>query len=87
MWSSTRNVYTSNINMKCVKKLRLIHAAPTSRPHVHNAVLGDTPGNLEAFFDDPMCQCAWCDYPEAEVTLQPLGDGIASLLLNRKQTN
>ena len=73
--------------MKCVKNLRGIHVAPTSRLHVHNAVLGDTPDNLEAFFDDLMCRCAWRDYPEAEVTLQPLGDRIASLLLNRKQTN
>ena len=64
MWSSTRNVYTSNINMKCVKNLRGIHVAPTSRLHVHNAVLGDTPDNLEAFFDDLMCWCAWRDYPD-----------------------
>ena len=73
--------------MKYVKKLRLIHVTPTLRPHIHNAVLGDTLDNLEAFFDDLMCRRAWRDYLEAEVTLQPLRDRIASLLLNRKQTN
>ena len=60
MFSSTRNVYTSNINMKCVKKTKLwsICAPLTSRPHIHKLVFCDTPGNPEAFFNDFMCRCA-----------------------------
>ena len=63
MFSSTRKVYTSYDNIKCVKKLWLIRAPPTSRPHIHNAVFCDTPDNPEALFDDLMCQSAWRDYP------------------------
>ena len=73
--------------MKCVKKLWLIRASPMSRPHIHKLVFCYTPGNLEAFFNDLMCRCAWHDYPYVEMMLQSLGDHIASLLLNRKQTN
>ena len=42
MGSSTISVYTSNINIKCVNKLRLI--------------LCDTPGHPEEFFDPLMCR-------------------------------
>jgi len=74
-------------NIKCVKKLWLIRALPTSRPHIHNVVFCDTPGNPGALFHDLMGLCAWRDYPWVEMTLQPLSDRMTSLLLNRKQTN
>ena len=56
MGSCTISVYTSNINIKYVNKLRLIRAPPTSRPNIYQLVLCDTPGHLEAFFDHLMCR-------------------------------
>ena len=68
MFSNTRKVYTLSKydDIKCVKKLWLIHALPTSRPHIHIVVLCDTPSNPDAFFHDLVCLCACCDYPKVE---------------------
>ena len=85
MFSSTRKVYTSYDNIKCVKKLWLIRAPPTSRPHIHIAFFCDTPGNPDAFFHDLVCLCACRDYPKVEQKLQCFSDRMASILLNRKQ--
>ena len=89
MFSNTRKLYTSPKydNIKCVKKLWLIRVPPTSRPHIHNAIFCDSPGNPDAFFHDLVCLCACRDYPKVEQTLQPFNNCMASILLNRKQTN
>jgi len=83
-----KSIYiVQNDNIKCVKTLWLIRATPTSRPHIHNAVFCDTPGNPNAFFHDLVCRYAFRDYPKVEQTLQPFSNRMASLLWNRKQTN
>ena len=56
MGSFTISVYTWNINIKYVHKLRLIRAPPASRPNIYQMVLCHTPGQPEAFFDHLMCR-------------------------------
>ena len=56
MGSFTISVYTWNINIKYVHKLRLICAPPASRPNIYSMVMCHTLDQPKAFFDHLMCR-------------------------------